>query len=517
MQNFPINLQGPQGPTRSGPARPGDQPQAKSDFSQALLEGGRSASDRTQQRDSSQPFRGESADASPGGRDREAERPGNQESHGPGHASGQRQLDEGTDDRLSRDDYARLQQILQELGFSEQDVTLVAKLASGESTDLSSNELLQLKTMLQQVQSLLKEKPSAGGEEFSRLMDTLSERLSRLLAQKNGSQAGQAGQVGSEKGETARLSSQQESGTAQNNDRTSASDVAGPEKQAGRSGQPEAASLKDSSQAITRPGQAQPAEKPSVDPQAGRNELFQAQSGQSAPGGKEQHSGGQTGQQGQQKDSEWTGLWQRIRQEGAEGTSGSDHSSRASFQDKADALIQQVMAKSGQNSSNGLSDSESKALRQNVLRQVENGLLKNLGQGKQELTLKLQPPELGSIRVTLQVQGNEVSALLKTSSAEAGRMVQQQMSNLQHLLEQQGLKVQKLDVQTFVQQDGNGQQWLGEHGHNQAQQQRDRMEKRSWLSKWRRMDGQDPDDDVAVPEESSLQRVASRSTISTVA
>jgi flagellar hook-length control protein FliK len=105
-----------------------------------------------------------------------------------------------------------------------------------------------------------------------------------------------------------------------------------------------------------------------------------------------------------------------------------------------------------------------------IMRQVESGLLRNLGEGKHQLTMRLDPPQLGKLMVILQVQNKEVNAVIRTQNQDVSRMVAEQMSQLRHMLEQQGLKVDKLEVQTQLPNDQSPSQWQGASQHNMAQE-----------------------------------------------
>ena len=107
-----------------------------------------------------------------------------------------------------------------------------------------------------------------------------------------------------------------------------------------------------------------------------------------------------------------------------------------------------------------------------IMDQIQQGIFKNLGQGRSQMTLQLNPPQLGSISLMLHVQNNEVHATIKTMSSDVTHAVQENMSQLKSSLEQQGLKVSRMDVQTQLRddshlQDGN---WQGAEQHNEARE-----------------------------------------------
>jgi flagellar hook-length control protein FliK len=112
---------------------------------------------------------------------------------------------------------------------------------------------------------------------------------------------------------------------------------------------------------------------------------------------------------------------------------------------------------------------ESRSLSQDVFKQVESGMLRNLGQGRHQITLQLTPEKLGSLNVLLEVQGKDVRAMIRTDSEHAHRLVGEQMAQLKESLEAQGLRVEKLEVETGVSQD-LARNWQGSKQHNRQQQ-----------------------------------------------
>ncbi len=108
-----------------------------------------------------------------------------------------------------------------------------------------------------------------------------------------------------------------------------------------------------------------------------------------------------------------------------------------------------------------------------VYRQVENGIFTNLGQGGKQLVIRLDPPDLGQIRVILQVRGNEVQAVLRTPDENTSHALHEQLSQLRTQLESQGLKVTRLEVQTDAADSDTQSQWQGAGEHNRFQENRE--------------------------------------------
>jgi hypothetical protein len=106
-----------------------------------------------------------------------------------------------------------------------------------------------------------------------------------------------------------------------------------------------------------------------------------------------------------------------------------------------------------------------------ILDQVQRGAFTNLGQGKKQLTLQLNPAHLGAVNVILQVRGKEVNAVLRTSQEDTSRILGEQMVQLKEHLEKQGLRVVKLEVQNQMPSHDRPNQWNGGSEHNQSQEQ----------------------------------------------
>lgn len=130
-----------------------------------------------------------------------------------------------------------------------------------------------------------------------------------------------------------------------------------------------------------------------------------------------------------------------------------------------------------------------KTARSNVLEQVQNGIFRNLGNGTKQLVLKLNPAELGSINVMLQVKNKEVNAVIRAENPDSARMISEQLDKLRAALEQQGLKVDKLDVQTNLADSQSQSSWQGADQHNNAQQNQDFMS--GLMKRWRSLRGGD--------------------------
>ena len=130
------------------------------------------------------------------------------------------------------------------------------------------------------------------------------------------------------------------------------------------------------------------------------------------------------------------------------------------------------------------------AHRQEIYAQVEQGMLRQLADGTRQMTLQLNPAELGQLTLVLSVKGGEVRALIRADNPEATAALSDQLSQLKATLEEQGLKVAQLDVETQLPKDTTREQWNGSDfaQFNKEQELRER-ERFQRLAKIRREAG----------------------------
>jgi flagellar hook-length control protein FliK len=110
---------------------------------------------------------------------------------------------------------------------------------------------------------------------------------------------------------------------------------------------------------------------------------------------------------------------------------------------------------------------------------LARGLQSALAQQGGSVTLRLTPPDLGTVRIQLQVQAGQVSANFQAGNETARAMLNHQMMHLRTALEAQGLSVERLTVSPAnqspagqLQQQGQqaGQQQSGNSGQPSQQQ-----------------------------------------------
>ena len=100
---------------------------------------------------------------------------------------------------------------------------------------------------------------------------------------------------------------------------------------------------------------------------------------------------------------------------------------------------------------------------------LARGLSNAVKQGGGTVTLRLTPPEIGTVRIQMQLTGTALSASMHTETASAHQLLTQQLGQLRASLESQGLSVERLQVQPMQQaQPGSANEQAGDNSqqHN---------------------------------------------------
>ena len=127
-----------------------------------------------------------------------------------------------------------------------------------------------------------------------------------------------------------------------------------------------------------------------------------------------------------------------------------------------------------------------------ALQQVEQGTLSKLANGGQRLELQLAPSELGAVTLILTSgKSGEISATIRSEKSETAELVARHLDMIRVSLEEQGLKVDKLEVQN--QMLHNQDDWQGMEQHNAM---REEQERREQLERLRRLGRQSEDDEL---------------------
>jgi flagellar hook-length control protein FliK len=106
------------------------------------------------------------------------------------------------------------------------------------------------------------------------------------------------------------------------------------------------------------------------------------------------------------------------------------------------------------------------------------------------MQIRLDPPELGALKVMVEMRDGVMSATFETSNEQATQLLSHSLNQLKHVLESQGVTVERLQVQQAPkseqsasderQQQQQQQRDANEHHTAQQEQQRKEMLRRMW-------------------------------------
>ena len=111
------------------------------------------------------------------------------------------------------------------------------------------------------------------------------------------------------------------------------------------------------------------------------------------------------------------------------------------------------------------------------------------------MEIRLDPPELGALKVMVEMRDGTMTATFQTSNEEATRLLSHSLNQLKHVLEGQGVSVERLQVQQAPKSDSQSagddakqqqqqQNWQDEHAARQEQQRKEMLRRM-----WRRVSG----------------------------
>jgi flagellar hook-length control protein FliK len=114
------------------------------------------------------------------------------------------------------------------------------------------------------------------------------------------------------------------------------------------------------------------------------------------------------------------------------------------------------------------------------------------------MRIRLDPPQLGALHVTVQIQDGLVTAAFETSTDEATRLLGHSLNQLKSVLESHGVAVDKLQVQqsprepqTSARNESQQQDQRGGQSADQEQSARQEQQRREMLRRmWRRLTGE---------------------------
>ncbi len=88
-----------------------------------------------------------------------------------------------------------------------------------------------------------------------------------------------------------------------------------------------------------------------------------------------------------------------------------------------------------------------------VARQVQESFSTAVRQGEQQITIRLNPPELGSVQMSIKEQGDQITGLLEVTEMQTRAEIQQTLPQIVRNLQDMGIDVKRLDVTLVSEQD----------------------------------------------------------------
>jgi len=181
-------------------------------------------------------------------------------------------------------------------------------------------------------------------------------------------------------------------------------------------------------------------------------------------------------------DASWRSFTSKVRadestlQNAAANSQQNAQSAAATLKESVDSLAragQSVSAQQGKTEAAMQAKTLERSAAPKVLEQVTEAVLKDLGQGRKQMTIQLDPENLGKAQVILQVKGKEISAMIQVEDAQTAAMLSANMDSLKKTLEDQGLTVQNLEVQAGLTSRQDQQAAFNADQHNQAQERQE--------------------------------------------
>ena len=181
------------------------------------------------------------------------------------------------------------------------------------------------------------------------------------------------------------------------------------------------------------------------------------------------NSGGEADKD-QKNKSSWGELLGKVDVQSATATGNGNAAAYAASQSAQNAQAMQTA------SADVLDAATVAPISRQVAQQVEQGMLSTVKGGGTRLDLQLNPQELGAINVTLSVRNGEVSAIIRSEKSETADIINRQVDAIRTNLEQQGLKVDKVEVRQETPQEQNNTTWQDFNQHNSRQEEDARRE-----------------------------------------
>ena len=116
-------------------------------------------------------------------------------------------------------------------------------------------------------------------------------------------------------------------------------------------------------------------------------------------------------------------------------------------------------------------------MQQQLVEQASRGMMRGLQNNEHHLILKLQPPELGELRVDLHVNNDKVSVSFAMENSQVKSLLESSMQQFQDSLEEKGFALGEFSVSVNQQQDDSRGQsfefaWESLHGTGKDSERR---------------------------------------------
>ncbi|MCX5634535.1 MAG: flagellar hook-length control protein FliK [Planctomycetota bacterium] len=146
-----------------------------------------------------------------------------------------------------------------------------------------------------------------------------------------------------------------------------------------------------------------------------------------------------------------------IEQITDQSSSSSNNGSQPNFEqmlvaDNAQAAVKEQLSAAAQTAKNAQSLPNT-----SVSEQIQGSILGSLRQGDQQITIRLNPPELGKVTIKFHEQENQLTGLLQVSKTQTKYEIQQALPEIIQNLQNMGIQVKKLEV-VMSEPDLTGQQ-----------------------------------------------------------
>ncbi|OIQ50429.1 Flagellar hook-length control protein FliK [Pseudodesulfovibrio hydrargyri] len=182
-------------------------------------------------------------------------------------------------------------------------------------------------------------------------------------------------------------------------------------------------------------------------------------------------------------DRKWGNFFDKVREDGSQAKDSS-----AKVKTEATASTTKTALSEQATAGNSTTKAWEKVSAPKVMKQVDQAVLKTLNNGGKQLTLQLTPENLGKLSIVLSVHGKEVSASIRAENADAHKIISDNLHIIKQSLESQGLKVDKLDVQTGLADNQSFHNWFGESEHNLSREREAMIAMRNHMRSMRAQD-----------------------------